>query len=468
MFPAKLPCQLQSGHVLNGKYQIEEELGSGGFGCVYAAENLNLHTRVAIKLRREPGPDARLWREAQLAAALQSPHSVRIFDVDRLDDGTPYIVMEFLEGQTLRDYLRQVQKAPLERAVTWALQICSALGEAHAAGLVHRDIKPSNLFLVKSSHADGHIKLVDFGLAKNVEHADYDTVTDSDVVVGSPAYMAPERVRAGVGTAQADIWSLGVVLFEMLSGKLPFEGETNSALLAAIVADPPRPLLEVAPELPPALGAVIARCLRKRPDDRYASVATLAHDLRQFEADSPARVPSDESVTVSATIARRPARANAPQPGPSRGRLLFLLGLVGVPLMVWLFSRLGAPTPTRGEDGRGAPSVQGVRSGPAPATPFASASAVSTSVREPLGPAQPLRPAAHEPARKQSGPAERPTRADGSAEAAHRATQASAEGRAAPAAAASVRARSVERLRSAGSASASSSAGPRLFTEPDF
>src|SRR5690242_14428703 len=157
MFPAKLPCQLQAGHVLSGKYQIEEELGSGGFGCVYAAVNLNLHTRVAIKLRREPGPDARLWREAQLAAALKSPHSVRIFDVDRLEDGTPYIVMEFLEGQTLRDYLRQIEKAPLERAVTWALQICAVLGEAHAAGLVHRDIKPSNLFLVQRGSADAHV-----------------------------------------------------------------------------------------------------------------------------------------------------------------------------------------------------------------------------------------------------------------------------------------------------------------------
>lgn len=468
MFPAKLPCQLQPGHVLNGKYQIEEELGSGGFGCVYAAENLNLHTRVAIKLRREPGPDARLWREAQLAAALKSPHSVRIFDVDRLADGTPYIVMEFLEGQTLRDYLRQMQKAPLERAVTWALQICAVLGEAHAAGLVHRDIKPSNLFLVKSSHAVGHIKLVDFGLAKNVEHADYDTVTDSDVVVGSPAYMAPERVRAGVGTAQADIWSLGVVLFEMLSGKLPFEGETNSALLAAIVADPPRPLLEVAPELPPALGAVIARCLRKRPGDRYASVDTLAHDLRQFEADSPARVPSDESVTVSATIARRPARSNAPQRGPSRGRLLFLVGLVGVPVMVWLFSRLGAPHPTPGDDSRGLPSLSAARFGSATATPFASAKAVSTPVREPLGPAEPLRPAAHEPASKQSGVDERPSSESGHSQPRASAAEASAEGRAASAAAASVRARPVERPRSAASASASASAGPRLFTEPDF
>jgi len=453
MFPAKLPCQLQAGHVLSGKYQIEEELGSGGFGCVYAAVNLNLHTRVAIKLRREPGPDARLWREAQLAAALKSPHSVRIFDVDRLEDGTPYIVMEFLEGQTLRDYLRQIEKAPLERAITWALQICAVLGEAHAAGLVHRDIKPSNLFLVKSSHADGHIKLVDFGLAKHVEHADYDTVTDSDVVVGSPAYMAPERVRAGVGTAHADIWSLGVVLFEMLSGKLPFEGETNSALLAAIVADPPRPLLEVAPELPPALGAIIARCLRKRPDDRYTSVDTLAHDLRQFEAESPARVPSDESVTVSATIARRPTRATAAKRGLSRSQLLFLAGLVGVPVMVWLFSRLGAPHPTLGNDGRGSTSLP-ARSGSATATPFSSASAVSAPVREPLSPSEPIRPA------------ERRTRADDSAEGPAR--EASVQRRAAPTAAASARAHSVAKPGTPASASASASAGPRLFTEPDF
>jgi len=459
MFPAKLPCQLQAGHVLNGKYQIEEELGSGGFGCVYAAENLNLHTRVAIKLRREPGPDARLWREAQLAAALKSPHSVRIFDVDRLEDGTPYIVMEFLEGQTLRDYLRGTRKAPLERAVTWALQICAVLGEAHASGLVHRDIKPSNLFLVERGPTDATIKLVDFGLAKNVEHAEYETVTDSDVVVGSPAYMAPERVRAGVGTAQSDIWSVGVVLFEMLSGKLPFEGETNSALLAAIVADPPRPLLEVAPELPPALGAIVARCLRKRPDDRYASVDTLAHELRQFEADSPARVPSEESVTVSATIARRPVRSSAAQRGPSRGKLLFLAGLVGVPLMLWLLSRLGAPAPTLAGDGSASPSLPAARSGAAPRTPLASASAVSTSVRERLGPAEPLRPVAR-------GLDERPSPEDGSGEPRAGAAEASTQRRAAPAEAASVRAPPAARLRTP--ASANASARPGLFTEPDF
>src|SRR6187399_1797283 len=168
MFPAKMPCQLQPGQVINRKYQIAEELGSGGFGCVYAAKNLNLGTRVAIKLRREPGPDARLWREAQLAATLRSPYSVRVFDVDRLEDGTPYIVMEFLEGETLREYLRYSGRAPIERAVHWTLQICAALREAHAAGLVHRDIKPSNLFLVGSGPLEAHIKLVDFGLAKNL------------------------------------------------------------------------------------------------------------------------------------------------------------------------------------------------------------------------------------------------------------------------------------------------------------
>ena len=443
MFAAKLPCQFQSGHVLNGKYRIDEELGSGGFGCVYAAENLNLHTRVAIKLRREPGPDARLWREAQLAAALRSPHSVRIFDVDRLEDGTPYIVMEFLEGQTLRDYLRQNRRATLEQAMTWALQICSALGEAHAAGLVHRDIKPSNLFLVESNQAHALVKLVDFGLAKQVEDNTFDGVTDSDVVVGSPAYMAPERVRAGVGTAQTDIWSVGVVLFEMLSGELPFEGDTNSAMLAAIVADPPRPLAEVAPELPRAMGAIIARCLRKRPDDRYASVDTLKHDLRQLERDSFRRPPSDDSVTASATIAKRPSRSSAERRAPTRGRLLFWAGLVGVPLVVWLFSLLGAPA--RDDAGPSAGSAR------ASGTLAQSSTSATTPAREAATPTEPLR----------AVPLDRDEPVtQGSAE------PAPARPRAGLRPPATTPKRPVERVPNA--ASASASPRPRLFTEPDF
>lgn len=448
MFPAKLPCQLRSGHVLNGKYRIEEELGSGGFGCVYSAENLNLHTRVAIKLRREPGPDARLWREAQLAAGLRSPNSVRVFDVDRLEDGTPYIVMEFLQGRTLREYLRYARKAPLERAVTWVLQICSALGEAHAAGLVHRDIKPSNLFLVETGEAYALVKLVDFGLAKHVEDATYDTITDSGVVVGSPAYMAPERVRAGVGTAQTDIWSVGIVLFEMLSGELPFAGETNSALLASIVADPPRPLREVAPELPAGLGAVIARCLRKRPEDRYVSVEALADDLRQFAHDASARPPSDDSVTASATIAERASRSSAGRRSSSRGRLLFVAGLVGVPLMVWLFSLLGVAE-RRGMEGARGSTVPPARSARAIATVASARPAPPSAL---FSTAEPMQPA-------HSGADVRRVRDVGT----EQQLGPSASARTAAPARSGGPARSTP-LPARGSASAT----PRLFAEPDF
>lgn len=449
MFPAKLPCQLRPGHVLNGKYRIEEELGSGGFGCVYSAENLNLHTRVAIKLRREPGPDARLWREAQLAAGLRSPNSVRIFDVDRLEDGTPYIVMEFLQGRTLREYLRYTRKAPLERAVMWVLQICSALGEAHAAGLVHRDIKPSNLFLVETGEAHALVKLVDFGLAKHVEDASYDTITDSGVVVGSPAYMAPERVRAGVGTAQTDIWSVGVVLFEMLSGELPFAGETNSALLASIVADPPRPLREVAPELPAGLGAIIARCLRKRPEDRYVSVDALAHDLRQFARDASAGPPSDDSVTASATIAKRASSSSAGRRSSGRGRLLFVAGLVGVPLMVWLFSPIGPPKP-------GGARGTAVPSGRAVATVASSSAAPTLSTTAEL--LQPGRHGYDVGRRLDAVTARRDVSASRSLPTAWASPSASGS-----------QARPPERAPTKPAAApASASGAPRLFVEPDF
>lgn len=455
MFPAKIPCQLQPGQVLNGKYRIEGELGSGGFGRVYAALNLNLHKRVAIKLRLELGPDTRLWREAQLAAALKSPHSVRIFDVDRLEDGTPYIVMEFLEGQTLREYLRSARKAPVTRAVTWTLQICEALAEAHAAGLVHRDIKPSNLFLVGYPPLEAQLKLVDFGLAKHVDDSAYDTVTDDGVVVGSPAYMAPERVRADVGTAQTDIWSVGVVLFEMLCGELPFEGSTNSALLASIVADPPRPFAELAPDLPAALGAIIARCLRKRAEDRYASADTLAHDLREFSNAAPPRIWSDEAVTVSTTISERPSQAGAERSSPAPWRWLLGVGLLGVPLLVWALSPRSVSSRDDAASARSALGVSEVASVEATLT------ASSSSVPEQVRPAEPLRRSASSPG-EDSKPPERGARPPVSA-ASSSFTRPGVQALPQRRSPAPAPARAPNVL-----VGASASAAPRLITEPDF
>lgn len=357
---------LHVGTVLSGKYRIVCELGAGGFGRVYGAENSTLATRVAIKVRHEPDPKGRLLREARLAASLSSPYSVRVYDVGQLDDATPYIVMEYLEGRTLRQYLREQGPVPVHLALDWALQICSALKEAHAIGLVHRDIKPSNLFLMGRPGLDVHVKLVDFGLAKNVLSAKADLFTDSGVLVGSPAYVAPERLRAGETTAQSDIWSLGVVLFEMLSGKLPFEAPTSSGMLAAIAADPPRSLLSVAPHVTSQLESVTARCLRKRPADRFASVEDLARAIRRARRTTPAPESQRTPFGVHGTDTPSPKRKSAassdtaapPLPRLSRRRRRWLT-LVPVVVVLALGLLLGAALRQRHESKTGRDATDG-------------------------------------------------------------------------------------------------------------
>jgi serine/threonine-protein kinase len=187
--------------------------------------------------------------------------------------------MEFLEGQSLRQYLNERGPVPMKLAIEWMRQLCGALKEAHAANLVHRDIKLSNIFLVENSDAPPSVKLLDFGLAKAINGGAEETLTESGVVLGSPAYMSPEQVRAASVGSASDIWSLGVVLYEMLSGARPFRGDTSAAILAAIAADPPVPLHSAAPHVSPSLETVVNRCLRKMPSERFASVVELASAL---------------------------------------------------------------------------------------------------------------------------------------------------------------------------------------------
>jgi serine/threonine-protein kinase len=279
MHPLIAAPRLSPGEIVAGKYRVVGALGSGGFGQVFAAENLNLGSRVAIKVQTRADSVASAWREARAAARLRSPHTVRIFDVDRLPDGSPYIVMEFLEGVSLRQYLLDHGRVPCERALRWALELCVALEEAHAARLIHRDIKPSNIFLVGDGEESRSVKLLDFGLAKALDGSSDESRTESGVFAGSPAYMSPERVRGMPATTASDIWSLGVVLHEMLCGRRPFTGDGAPALFAAIVADQPTPLREVAPDIPEPVEALVARCLRKAPRDRATSIEALGREL---------------------------------------------------------------------------------------------------------------------------------------------------------------------------------------------
>lgn len=282
---------VKPGDVVAGKYQVERVLGAGGMGVVVAAMHQQLHERVAIKfllaeVAQHPGAVERFQREARAAVRIKSEHVARVFDVDMLEDGVPYMVVEFLEGVDLTHRLEKVGSLPPEEAVEYVLQACEAMAEAHTLGIVHRDLKPSNLFLTRRANGEPLIKVLDFGISKMApapEDAPRPSLTSTTGVFGSPMYMSPEQARSAKNVdARTDIWSLGVVLYELLSGRAPFEGTMVPEVVAKIAADPPLPLRDSVPDLDPRLEQIVLRCLEKSPSHRYQNVAELASDLVPF------------------------------------------------------------------------------------------------------------------------------------------------------------------------------------------
>ncbi len=283
------PCR--RGDVLADKYVIEELIGMGGMGFVYSARTRRGDVKVAIKLLHprllaDSEKTERFLREARATARLSSEYIVRVLDVGKRErDGLPYLVMEFLAGEDLGEWLERLGPFPTELAVGFVIQACSALRLAHAAGIVHRDIKPANLILVRQPGGDALLKLLDFGISKAAESEDMHGpgITQTSAVFGSPTYMSPEQVRSAKNVdSRSDVWAIGVVLFELLAGEAPFQGETPGAILAAIVADEPKDLREIRPELPQKLLDIVAACLVKNRDKRMPSVDELAKRLAPF------------------------------------------------------------------------------------------------------------------------------------------------------------------------------------------
>jgi serine/threonine-protein kinase len=279
------------GEVLVGKYRVERLLGEGGMGLVVVATHLQLEQRVAIKFMHAAHaaerPDAvtRFLREARAAARIQSEHVARVSDVGTLENGAPYLVMEYLEGRDLEALLREGRPIPLAMAIDYAMQACEGLAEAHAAGIIHRDLKPANLFLAKRSDGSIRVKLLDFGISKvaSVDGLPDAGMTSTQALMGSPLYMSPEQLRSSKNVdRRADIWSMGVILYEMFGGQSPFEAETLPEVCARIMAEPPPTLGSIKPELPPALDGVVMRCLEKEPQRRFPDVASLAQALVPF------------------------------------------------------------------------------------------------------------------------------------------------------------------------------------------
>jgi serine/threonine-protein kinase len=294
--------------VLNGRYEVESRLGEGGMATVFGGSDRLLGRKVAIKVlarqyAKDPTAVERFRREAQAAAGLNHPNVVSVFDTGS-DDGIHYIVMEQVEGRTLADVILKQGALQPSRASDIAVGVCRALSSAHENGMVHRDVKPGNVLLT----ADGGVKVADFGIARV---ASVDTLTATGSVLGTASYLSPEQARGGSIDARSDIYSLGCVLYEMLTGKPPFDGDTPLSIAYKHVEEEPVPPSSLNPAVPPELEAVVTKAMAKDPDDRYGSAAEMAGDLREAAPTAPleptAAIPKVERTDVLPVSPQGPA-----------------------------------------------------------------------------------------------------------------------------------------------------------------
>jgi serine/threonine-protein kinase len=278
---------VQNGDVVAGKYRVERLLGKGGMGIVFTARDVALDRTVAIKmllpaLAADEDSVVRFRREARAAVRLKSEHSVRIHDVGD-HDGTPFIVMEFLTGEDLGAILDRETRLPAARAVDYVLQALEGIAEAHAVQIVHRDLKPENLFVTRRVGGAPLVKVLDFGLAKARQVDEISKLTSTSAVMGSPHYMSPEQLRASRDVDhRTDVWALGVTLYQLVTGQLPFNGATVPDLCGNILHQTPPPPHIVWPEVPKGLSRAILRCLEKDAAKRIGNVGELAHEIEPW------------------------------------------------------------------------------------------------------------------------------------------------------------------------------------------
>jgi eukaryotic-like serine/threonine-protein kinase len=380
--------ELGSGVVIAGKYRIERELGTGGMGVVLAARHVDLNQLVAIKFlhpgtAHQPEVASRFIREARAAVSVHSEHVARVLDVSKLDDGRPYMVMEYLEGRDLSQVIAG-GPLPVPRAVEYVLHACAGMAAAHRLGIVHRDLKPANLFLTQVSDEWAIVKVLDFGISKNALDRSAATLTSTSALVGSPLYMSPEQMTSARHVdLRTDIWSLGAVLFELLSGATPFSGDSLAGLAAAILMQEPASLRDLRPEVPVELEAVILRALRKQPSERFQNVLELACALEPFAAPeallalervkrtfgslpppslprAPLSLPTPSALAPGATATTWTESANPPAASrwlPPK-RWLATVGLLGVVgASVFALLRAGAAVDRKAPTGTALPSM---------------------------------------------------------------------------------------------------------------
>ncbi|NUO52577.1 MAG: serine/threonine protein kinase [Polyangiaceae bacterium] len=317
------------GDLIAGKYRVVCQLGEGGMGVVELAIHEALGVKVAIKTLNREGrtgaDEKRFLLEAQTAAQLKSEHVARVTDVGSLSDGRQFMVMEYLEGETLASRLARRGRLPQTEAVDFIVQACAGLAEAHASGIVHRDIKPSNLFLTRRPDGTNCVKVLDFGISKFDVGVRAPALTSTGLAVGTPLYMSPEQVKHAKSIdGRSDVWALGVVLYELLSGKSPFEDESLGVTLVNVLEKPHPAIRDRVTDIDPALAAIIDTCLAKDPSGRHDSVVVLAEKLAPFGTDETKRlallVPKIAERTAARVQVSLPQEAALPPDSGPPGR----------------------------------------------------------------------------------------------------------------------------------------------------
>lgn len=416
------------GEVIAGKYKIGGVIGFGGMATVAAAHHLELDQPVAIKFLNPDAtsrPDAvrRFLSEARSAARLNSPNVARVLDVGTTPTArggiVPYMVMELLEGMDLDGVLQERGALPVAEAVEYVLQACAGVAEAHALHIVHRDLKPGNLFLTRRRDGTPVVKLLDFGISKNVARSpngqDATALTADREMMGSPRYMSPEQVRSSKDVdARTDIWSLGVILHELLAGVAPFRANNIADTLVAILHDAPQPIAKTAPDVPRKLVDVVMRCLQKAPEARYQTVEELSAALLPFRSRVPlliAPIPErrEETRNADAGVSVQTVRAMPKSRIVLTGILSFgAVGLMLIAFVVVARLRAGAPPPATPPTSQAAPLAADDPAA-APATPTSSATSAAITTSPATSAATATAPATPPPSDELDDPTAAPT-----------------------------------------------------------
>jgi eukaryotic-like serine/threonine-protein kinase len=442
----------EAGHMIAGKYRVDRTIGEGAMGVVLAATHVHLGQRVAIKLlldhNRSADAAARFLREARASVRLHSEHVARVLDVGELPGGEPYMVMEYLDGSDLKQVIKERAPLPVSEAITYMLEACEAIAEAHSLGIIHRDLKPANLFIARTADSGRTLKVLDFGISKSLQpelHGDGLQLTRSSTVLGSPRYMAPEQLNdARNASAQSDIWSLGVILYELLTGQFPFQAAGFSDLVIVVNTTPPESPATFRADLPAGLEDAVLRCLQKDLSVRFATVAELAIAIAAFgpmdspsSAEKSARTLEAAGVHVQrsgerpslSSVSSRPPAMNAPSrpvgtisasmpalsrssaalatPAPRRlspgliaGLVLASAALVGG---IFLALRHGDDAASTTNGSTGVPAVSALLSAPT-LTPASTPSTSSTPTPAPTPSAAPATPPASTSAESNAAP----------------------------------------------------------------